>query len=67
MLRGLGIFERALIISNRHSPFNVMSIQIVQAIHERLGFHPGRVLLLKARTFPKTYNSKVQHARLRQL
>jgi acyl-CoA synthetase (AMP-forming)/AMP-acid ligase II len=44
-----------------------LSIQIVQAIHDRLGFHPGRVLLVKARTIPKTYNGKVQHARLRQL
>jgi acyl-coenzyme A synthetase/AMP-(fatty) acid ligase len=44
-----------------------LSIQIVQAIHDRLGFHPGRVLLAKARTIPKTYNGKVQHARLRQL
>jgi acyl-CoA synthetase (AMP-forming)/AMP-acid ligase II len=43
-----------------------LSIQIVQAVHARLGFHPGRVLLVKARTIPKTYNGKIQHAHLRQ-
>lgn len=44
-----------------------LSIQIVQAIHNRLGFHPGRVLLVKSRTIPKTYNGKIQHASLRQM
>jgi acyl-CoA synthetase (AMP-forming)/AMP-acid ligase II len=43
-----------------------LSIQIVQAIHDRLGFHPGRVLLVKPHSIPKTYNGKIQHARLRQ-
>jgi len=44
-----------------------LSIQIVQAIHDRLGFHPGRVLLVKPRTIPKTYNGKIMHTHLRQL
>jgi acyl-CoA synthetase (AMP-forming)/AMP-acid ligase II len=42
-------------------------ILIVQAIHNRLGFHPGRVLLLKPHAIPKTANGKIQHARLRDL
>lgn len=44
-----------------------LSIQIVQAIHDRLGFHPGRVLLVKPHTIPKTYNGKIQHAQLRTM
>jgi acyl-coenzyme A synthetase/AMP-(fatty) acid ligase len=42
-----------------------LALRIVGAIHDRLGFRPGRVLLVKPRTIPKTYNGKIQHARLR--
>ena len=44
-----------------------LTLQIVQAIHERLGIRPARVYLIKPRTIPKTHNGKIQHVRLREL
>lgn len=43
-----------------------LTLQIVSAIHERMGFRPARVYLVKPRTIPKTYNGKIQHVQLRQ-
>jgi acyl-coenzyme A synthetase/AMP-(fatty) acid ligase len=42
-------------------------IQIVQAIHNRLGIRPARVYLVKPRTIPKTHNGKIQHVLLREM
>jgi fatty-acyl-CoA synthase len=42
-------------------------LQIVQAIHNRLGIRPARVYLVKPRTIPKTHNGKIQHVRLREM
>jgi fatty-acyl-CoA synthase len=42
-----------------------LTLQIVQAIHNRLGFRPGRVYLVRPHTIPKTHNGKIQHVRLR--
>ena len=44
-----------------------LTLQIVQAIHNRVGIRPARVFLLKARTIPKTHNGKIQHVKLRDL
>ncbi|MCJ7625125.1 MAG: AMP-binding protein [Anaerolineaceae bacterium] len=41
-------------------------LEIVNAVHSRMGFRPGRVLLLKQHTIPMTYNGKIQHARLKE-
>jgi acyl-coenzyme A synthetase/AMP-(fatty) acid ligase len=40
-------------------------LRVVNAVHARMGFRPGRVYLLAPRTIPMTYNGKVQHARLK--
>lgn len=42
-----------------------LSIQIVEAIHRRLGLRPARVYLVRPRTIPKTHNGKIQHVVLR--
>ena len=44
-----------------------LTLQIVEAIHERLGIRPARVYLVKPRTIPKTHNGKIQHVKLREL
>jgi acyl-CoA synthetase (AMP-forming)/AMP-acid ligase II len=40
-------------------------LDVVNAIHERMGFRPGRVYLLKTKSIPMTYNGKIQHTRLK--
>ena len=44
-----------------------LTLQIVQAIHNRVGIRPARVFLLKPRAIPKTHNGKIQHVKLRDL
>jgi long-chain acyl-CoA synthetase len=41
------------------------SVDVVKTIHERMGFRPGRVYLLKPKSIPMTYNGKIQHTRLK--
>ncbi len=44
-----------------------MVIEIVQRFHDRLGFRPGRVYLVKPKTIPMTHNGKFQHNRLKDM
>ena len=41
--------------------------KIVADIHEARGLRPGRVLLVRPGTIPKTTSGKIQHARLASL
>lgn len=41
-------------------------VSIVSALHQHLGFRPGRVYLVKPKTIPITYNGKYQHDLLKQ-
>ena len=41
-------------------------IEIVEAVHARLGLRPGRVYLLKPRSIPRTHNGKIQYTLLKE-
>jgi len=45
--------------------YDEMVIEVVSAVHGRLGIRPGRVYLLEPRTIPMTANGKLKHAALR--
>jgi acyl-CoA synthetase (AMP-forming)/AMP-acid ligase II len=45
--------------------YDEMVIEVVSAVHGRLGMRPGRVYLLEQRTIPMTANGKLKHAALR--
>jgi acyl-CoA synthetase (AMP-forming)/AMP-acid ligase II len=47
--------------------FQDAAVEVVQAIHARLGIRPGRVYLVRPRAIPITPNGKIQHAALRDL
>lgn len=40
--------------------------QVVRSFHERLGFRPARVYLLRPRAIPMTHNGKIRHSKLKQ-
>jgi acyl-CoA synthetase (AMP-forming)/AMP-acid ligase II len=44
-----------------------LSAQVVAAFHERLGFRPGRVVLLESGALPMTANGKLRYGELRRL
>lgn len=43
-----------------------LTLQIVEAIHIRLGIRPARVVFLKRHGIPRTYNGKIQHVLLKE-
>jgi acyl-CoA synthetase (AMP-forming)/AMP-acid ligase II len=45
--------------------YDDMVIEVVSAVHGRLGMRPGRVYLVEPRSIPMTANGKLQHAKLR--
>lgn len=45
--------------------YDDMVIDVVSAVHGRLGMRPGRVYLLEPRSIPMTANGKLQHGKLR--
>ncbi len=63
--------EQAYIFAELRRPGSNVQIeetvlQIVESIHDRLGFRPARVLLLKSHGIPRTPNGKIQHVFLRE-
>ena len=46
--------------------FPAMVIDIVEQIKTKMGIRPGRVYLLKPKTIPRTFNGKMQYARLKE-
>jgi len=43
-----------------------LTFSIVNAFHDRMGFRPGRVYLLKPRAIPLTHNGKLKHGQLKE-
>jgi acyl-coenzyme A synthetase/AMP-(fatty) acid ligase len=43
-----------------------LTLDLVAAIHTRMGYRPGRVYLLKPRSIPMTHNGKIQHGHLKE-
>ncbi len=43
-----------------------MAVQIVQSFHDRMGFRPARVYLLKPHSIPLTYNGKIRYGSLKE-
>ncbi|MGE5140547.1 MAG: class I adenylate-forming enzyme family protein, partial [Rudaea sp.] len=46
---------------------NDLAREITETIHHQLGYRPGRVYLLRARSIPRTYNGKIQYERLKEM
>jgi acyl-CoA synthetase (AMP-forming)/AMP-acid ligase II len=66
-LEGEQIYLFAL-IRNQGSPeiWEELNLQIVEAVHARLGIRPARVVFLKAHGIPRTHNGKIQHILLKE-
>ncbi len=43
-----------------------LALLIAETIHSHLGYHPGRVYLLRARAIPRTANGKIQYEQLKR-
>ena len=44
-----------------------LALTMVEKFTSHMGFHPGRVYLMRPRTIPLTYNGKIQHGRLKEM
>jgi acyl-coenzyme A synthetase/AMP-(fatty) acid ligase len=52
--------------SRPESELHDMVIDIVNSVHNRMGFRPARVYLLKPKSIPQTHNGKIQHQKLKE-
>lgn len=43
-----------------------LTLQIVEAVHARLGIRPARIVFLKRHGIPRTHNGKIQHVLLKE-
>ena len=65
-LEGEQVYVFAEVRGGRPEAWEETVIEIVEAIHARLGLRPGRVYLLKPHGIPRTYNGKIQHVHLKE-
>ncbi len=56
------------VMRNQGSPetWEELTLQIVEAVHARLGIRPARVVFLNTHGIPRTHNGKIQHVLLRE-
>jgi len=54
-------------VASDERPPAELAVEVVRAVHARIGLRPGRVYLTKPRTIPTTHNGKVQHPKLKKL
>jgi len=43
-----------------------LALRIAETVHSHLGYHPGRVYLLRSRSIPRTSNGKIQYEGLKR-
>lgn len=53
--------------ARRDPPPPELTHRVIEAIRRQVGVSPGRVLLVPAKTIPKTANGKIRHAALKRL
>jgi len=49
-----------------HEIWEELNLQTIEAVHARLGIRPARIVFLKPRAIPRTYNGKIQHVLLKE-
>jgi acyl-CoA synthetase (AMP-forming)/AMP-acid ligase II len=62
----LYIFSEVRDTREREEDLHELALRISESVHSHVGYHPGRVYLLRAHSIPRTHNGKIQHARLKQ-
>lgn len=60
------VFAEVRGMAPRAEELEELALRIVETVHSHLGYHPGRVHLLKARSIPRTPNGKIQYGQLKQ-
>jgi len=67
-LEGEQVYVFAELRNQGLSPDNLneVTIRIVDDFHERMGFRPARILLLKSHSIPLTHNGKIQYGILKE-
>ena len=59
------VFAEVREVAPRDEEPEELALRIAETVHSHLGYHPGRVYLLRARSIPRTSNGKIQYERLK--
>jgi len=66
-LEGEQVYVFAEVRGGDYEAWEETVIEIVEAIHARLGLRPGKVYLIRPHGIPRTYNGKIQYGLLKDL